>query len=368
MLSGSPFRLGAGALAVSDGEPLAAPVLDRRRDRCSSRGRSLVAPLGALRRNGDGNTSSRGIRRRAGVLLALGPVDRARARAVARHAHRDRRSRCAWPLAVVGAVVERAERADRLTMTVDDRRRRGRGDRRRRASVPPGVEVLDVVLAFVLHRGGHPGRRRTRQRRRARHRDRRARRRPACSRSPPSADRTTSRPSRSACSPAASPSSRSTCGRRRSSWAAPDASRSDTRSRSACSRSTSCRAPPRELVDAADAGRGAARRRGDRGRGPAPPPPPARRAPPTTSCTGSPRSAGHRAKRSSCSCSRRSCCRSIAVFTGRAVMPLWLGGGLAAFVVLVLVVEAARGTARTRACAGFTPPGQARDRSDHRRA
>ena len=33
---------------------------------------------------------------------------------------------------------------------------------------------------------------------------------------------------------------------------------------------------------------------------------------------------------------------AIAVFTGRAVMPLWLGGALAALVVLVLGVEVAR--------------------------
>ena len=47
---------------------------------------------------------------------------------------------------------------------------------------------------------------------------------------------------------------------------------------------------------------------------------------------------------------------AIAVFTGRAVMPLWLGGALAALVVLVLIVEVGRAQLEHDRAPGFTLP------------
>src|SRR6476619_6665723 len=78
MVSGSPFRLGAGALAVSTENRwlllfsivaavvLGAGMLARRAARRQSGGTG--------NRNGNGGTATRGIRRRAGVLVALGPL------------------------------------------------------------------------------------------------------------------------------------------------------------------------------------------------------------------------------------------------------------------------------------------------------
>ena len=148
MVSGSPFRLGAGALAVSTENRwllvfsivaavvLGAGTLARRAARRQSDG------------NGNGGTASRGIRRRAGVLLALGPLI-GLALAPSPDTLTVVAAVGAAALAAVGVVVERAAHADRLTMAatviaaavaVIAGARFG----------PTGVDALDVVFAFCF--------------------------------------------------------------------------------------------------------------------------------------------------------------------------------------------------------------------------
>ena len=148
MVSGSPFRLGAGALAVSTENRwllvfsiVAAVVL----------GAGTIARRAARRQsdgNGNGGTASRGIRRRAGALLALGPLI-GLALAPSPDTLTVVAAVGAAALAAVGVVVERAARADRLTMAatviaaavaVIAGARFG----------PTGVDALDVVFAFCF--------------------------------------------------------------------------------------------------------------------------------------------------------------------------------------------------------------------------
>src|SRR6478609_11960144 len=117
MVSGSPFRLGAGALAVSTENRwllvfsivaavvLGAGMLARRAARRQSGGNG----------NGNGATATRGIRRRAGVLVALGPLI-GLALAPSPDTLTVVAAVGAAALAVVGVAVERVARADRLTM------------------------------------------------------------------------------------------------------------------------------------------------------------------------------------------------------------------------------------------------------------
>ena len=171
MVSGSPFRLGAGALAVSTENRwllafsiVAAVVLGAGTSRGAPRAGN---PTGTP--NGNGGTASRGIRRRAGVLLALGPLV-----GLALAPSPD-------TLTVVAASARQRSRPSAWWWSARTRRSpawprrdRGRGRRDRRRPLRPhrgrrarrGVRVL-------LRRRGHRSRGRFRQRRRSRHRDRR---------------------------------------------------------------------------------------------------------------------------------------------------------------------------------------------------
>jgi UDP-N-acetylmuramyl pentapeptide phosphotransferase/UDP-N-acetylglucosamine-1-phosphate transferase len=146
MPPGSPFRLGAGALAVS---------VENRWLFVFSIVAAMVLVAGTLARraarrspNEDGSTSSRGIRRRAGVLLALGPLI-GLALAPSPDTLTVVAAVGAVALAGVGVAVERAKRADRLTMTVTIIAAAVAVAAGARFG-PTGVEVLDVALAFCF--------------------------------------------------------------------------------------------------------------------------------------------------------------------------------------------------------------------------
>ena len=146
MPPGSPFRLGAGALAVNT---------ENRWLLVFSIVAAMVLVAGTLARraarrtpNEESATSSRGIRRRAGLLLALGPVI-GLAFAPSPDTLTVLAALGAVALAVVGALVERAKRADRLTMTVTVVAAAVAVVAGARFG-PTGVDALDVVLAFCF--------------------------------------------------------------------------------------------------------------------------------------------------------------------------------------------------------------------------
>lgn len=143
MPPGSPFRLGAGALAVGTENRwllvfsiIAAIVLVA----------GTLARRAARKPNGDTDGTSRGIRRRAGVLLALGPMI-----GLAFAPSPDKLTVIAAvgaaALAGIGVWVERAKRADRLTMTVTVIAAAVAVAAGARFG-PTGVHLLDVGLAF----------------------------------------------------------------------------------------------------------------------------------------------------------------------------------------------------------------------------
>ena len=144
MPSGSPFRLGADLFAVTT---------ENRWLLLFSVVAAVVLVAGTFARrvarrtlNGDGNGSTRGIRRRAGVLLALGPLI-----GLAFATSPDTLTVIAAvgsvALAAVGILVERAKRADRLTMTVTVVAAAVAVAAGARFG-PTGVHQLDVLLAF----------------------------------------------------------------------------------------------------------------------------------------------------------------------------------------------------------------------------
>jgi UDP-N-acetylmuramyl pentapeptide phosphotransferase/UDP-N-acetylglucosamine-1-phosphate transferase len=146
MVPGSPFRLGAGALAVSTENrwlivfSIVAAVV-------------LVAGTFARRAarrdpNGDGTAGRRGLRRRAGVLLALGPLI-GLAIAPSPDTLTVVAAVGAGVLAIVGVVVERTERADLLTMAATVIAAATAVIAGARFG-PTGVDVLDIVFAFCF--------------------------------------------------------------------------------------------------------------------------------------------------------------------------------------------------------------------------